>query len=191
MKKIVVASKNPVKINATLAGFRAMFLDETFEASGVSVPSDVSDQPMSDAETRAGAGNRVENARRENPGADFYVGIEGGVEPKERDMAAFAWVVISSKDGASGQGRTGTFFLPPRIAELISRGMELGQADDVVFGRTNSKQEEGAVGLLTGGVMNRTGYYVEAVTLALIPFKNPTLYEATVAVPAVMNAPRS
>ncbi len=46
----------------------------------------------------------------------------------------------------------------------------------MVFGRTNSKQGNGAVGLLTGDVIDRAAYYVHAVILALIPFRNPELY---------------
>ena len=176
MKKIVIASKNPVKINATLSGFQKMFPNEQFEIEGVSVSSGVSDQPKSDSETFSGAWSRADNACKEKPNADFCVGIEGGVEEKNSDMEAFAWVVIKAKDSGFGKGRTGTFFLPPQITELIKQGKELGEADDIVFGRTNSKQENGAVGILTDNVVDRTKYYTEAVVLALIPFKNKKLY---------------
>jgi non-canonical (house-cleaning) NTP pyrophosphatase len=54
--------------------------------------------------------------------------------------------------------------------------MELGDADDRVFGCTDSKREGGAVGLLTGGTIDRTGLYQHAVALALIPFRNADLY---------------
>jgi non-canonical (house-cleaning) NTP pyrophosphatase len=54
--------------------------------------------------------------------------------------------------------------------------MELGEADDVVFGTDNSKQKMGAVGLLTKGLTNRAQYYEEAVQKALIPYMNPSLY---------------
>ena len=91
-------------------------------------------------------------------------------------MEAFAWVVVKTKENRFGKGRTGTFFLPPRVAELIKQGKELGDADDIVFGRTNSKQENGAVGILTDNVVDRAKYYTEAVVLALIPFKNKQLY---------------
>lgn len=176
MKKIIIASKNPVKIDATLSGFQKMFPNEKFEIEGVSVPSGVNDQPKSDSETFSGAWNRADNACKEKPDADFCVGIEGGIEEKNSDTEAFAWVIIKAKDGGFGKGRTGTFFLPPQIAELIKQGKELGEADDIVFGRTNSKQENGAVGILTGNVVDRTKYYTEAVVLALIPFKNKQLY---------------
>lgn len=173
--KIVVASKNPVKINATLDGFKKMFPDVVFETESVLVPSGVSEQPRNDTETFTGALNRANTASKEIGQADFWIGIEGGIEEKGSDMEAFAWVVIKSKN-KYGKGRTGTFFLPPKIAELIRQGKELGEANDIVFGRNNSKQEDGAVGILTGGVVDRTKYYTEAVIFALIPFRNEELY---------------
>ena len=174
--KIVIASKNPVKINATLNGFKKMFPEMSFEIEGVSVPSNVSEQPRSDIETFTGAINRADNASKEIMDADFWIGIEGGIEEKQSDMEAFAWVVIKSNDGKYCKGRTGTFFLPSKVSELIKQGKELGEADDIVFGRSNSKQENGAVGILTGDAVDRTKYYTEAVVFACIPFKNKELY---------------
>lgn len=189
MKTIIIASKNPVKIQAAREGFARMFPEETFQVQGVSVPSGVSDQPFTDQETLRGALNRAANARRLCPQADYWAGIEGGIEDSTVNgemtagMTAFAWtVILGAEDGAGaegtrvGKGRTGAFFLPPRVAELVRAGKELGEADDIVFGRTNSKQENGAVGLLTGDVIDRAGFYVPAVILALIPFKNKELY---------------
>ena len=176
MKTIVVASKNPVKVNASLDGFRKMFPNEIFEVRSVSVSSGVGIQPRSDSEAFQGAWNRVNNASKEIPNADFWVGIEGGIEEKGLDMEAFAWVAVKDKNKKLGKGRTGTFFLPPKIAELIKQGKELGEADDIVFGCTNSKQENGSVGILTDNVVDRTKYYTEAVVLALIPSKNEKLY---------------
>lgn len=175
MKKIVVASENPVKLNAALAGFRKMFPTEEFAAEGAVVPSGVRSQPMGDRETLEGAHNRIENASKEMP-ADFWVGIEGGIEEKESGMEVFAWIVIKSKSGKYGRGKTGTFFLPSQVVELIKQGKELAEADDIVFKRSNSKSTNGAVGILTGDVIDRTKYYTEAVVLALIPFKNEHLY---------------
>lgn len=176
MPKIIVASKNPVKLRATLNGFQKMFPGETFSIEGVSLPSGVSDQPMSDAETQQGAATRTRNARMAYPDADYCIGIEGGIEEKDGDMETFAWVVVAGKTGAVGKGRTGAFSLPPQVAELVRQGKELGAADDIVFGMTNSKQENGAVGILTHDAIDRTAFYVDAVVLALIPFKNQELY---------------
>ncbi len=166
-----------MKIEAALHGFKKMFPDEEFFIEGIAVPSSVSDQPQSDAETFLGARNRAQNASQERPDADFFVGIEGGIEEKNGEMESFAWVVIKARDNRFGKGRTGTFFLPPRVAELIKQGKELGEADDIVFQRTNSKQENGAIGILTGNIIDRTKYYTDAVVIALIPFKNQKLYD--------------
>jgi len=174
--KIIVASENPVKKKAVLTGFEKMFSGESFEVEGVSVPSGVGDQPHGDEETFRGARNRAEKASREHPGADYYVGIEGGVEERDSELGVTAWVTVKSRDGEWGKGKTSMFFLPPRVAELVREGKELGDADDIVFGRTNSKQQNGAVGLLTDNAVERAEYYREAVVFALIPFKNRKLY---------------
>lgn len=174
--KVIIASTNPVKINATKEAFTSMFPNVDFAFDGVSVPSNVSDQPMSEAETTTGARNRALNAKKENTSADYWVGIEGGIEVSDIGMETFAWMVVIDKQGTFGYGRTGSFFLPPKVAELVESGLELGDADDQVFGMENSKQANGAVGILTEDRFTRTSFYVPALTFALIPFKNPKLY---------------
>lgn len=175
-KTIVVASKNPVKIAAALAGFQAMFPDTKFAVRAVNVPSGVSEQPLTDMETIQGALNRAQNAREAEQGADYWTGIEGGVEDTPEQTAgtlqSFAWVAIVDKEGRKGKARTAAFYQPEEIARLVRSGMELGNADDEVFGTTNSKQANGNVGLLTGDVITRETYYVQAVIGALIPFRN-------------------
>jgi len=175
ISKIIVASKNPIKINSAKLGYQKVFPNSTFECEGVSVPSNVSDQPMSNQETLQGATNRATNAKNDFPDANFWIGIEGGIERMGEEMMAFAWIVILSKD-RKGKARTGTFFLPPKVVELINVGKELGEADDIVFGHSNSKQKNGAVGILTKNLTDRTQFYVEAMVLALIPFLNKEIY---------------
>jgi inosine/xanthosine triphosphatase len=175
MKTICIASTNPVKLNAAEAGFKAMFPGEDFSIKGVSVPVSVSAQPMSDAETLRGATERATNARSTAPDADYWVGIEGGVEDIDGEMNAFAWVVVLD-NARMGKGRSGAFILPPKVAELVRQGVELGEADDQIFLRNNSKQQNGAIGLLTDDAVDRVQLYVPAVIFALIPFKNPSLY---------------
>lgn len=175
MKTIVVASTNPVKINTTLDGFKRMFPEEKFEIQGVSVPSNVAEQPFSDKETLLGASNRAENAKKAIPNADYWVGIEGGIEDKNNEMTSFAWIVIKSKN-KTGKSRTGVFVLSQKVADLIRQGKELGEADDIVFGMKNSKQQNGAVGILTRDVLTRTTFYETSIILALIPFLNSELY---------------
>lgn len=175
MKKIVVASTNPVKMQAARLGFEKMFPQQVFEVHSVSTASGVRDQPMSSQETLQGAYNRACAAQQMAPQADYWVGIEGGIEDWGEDMAAFAWVVVYTP-GQTGKGSTGVFFLPRPVADLIRQGKELGEADDIVFKTNNSKQLNGAIGILTGNVIDRARLYEHAVILALAPFKNSELY---------------
>jgi inosine/xanthosine triphosphatase len=175
MTTLVIASTNPVKVQAAVNGFRRLFPDAEVNAITVSVPSEVAHQPLSDEETLRGALNRSRNARRVHPAADYWIGIEGGVQVRENELVSFSWIVVQSATLA-GKARSGTFFLPPAVAELIRQGKELGEADDLVFGHSNSKQENGAVGLLTDNVIDRAQLYEHAMILALIPFKNENLY---------------
>lgn len=175
MKQVVIASKNPVKIQCVQQAFEKVFPEQTFRFEGVSVPSGVSDQPMTDKETFAGARNRAINASKAETEASYWVGVEGGIQKNGTEMEAFAWVVILSPD-KTGKARTASFQLPPAVVELIDQGMELGHADDLVFKRDNSKQKNGAVGILTNDLIDRVSYYEPAVVLALIPFLNTALY---------------
>ncbi len=172
--KVLVGSKNPVKIQCTLQAFEKVFPKHNIKVEGVSVPSGVSDQPMSDVETLNGAKNRAKSLMNQ-ANADYYVGIEGGLEVVNGDMEAFAWVFIQGSN-QQGKARTATFQLPKKIQELIYQGIELGVADDMVFKRENSKQSNGAVGILTHDLIDRIHYYEPAVILALIPFINQDLY---------------
>ncbi len=177
MPLLIVASTNPVKINGAKLACEAMFPEMVWEARGVSAASGVSDQPMTSNETRLGAENRLASIRAQEPEADMWMAIEGGVEDVNGQMSCFAWILAAQKESSViGQGKTGMFFLPSKARTLILEGMELGSVDDVLFKETNTKQKNGAVGLFTGNVIDRTSYYVHAGILALIPFKNPSLY---------------
>ena len=175
MINFVVASTNPVKIQAAVDGFQRLFPGSELNVMSVAVPSDVAHQPMSDEETLRGALNRSARAQAALPHADYWIGIEGGVQPIEQELIAFAWIVVRSRE-LIGKGRTGAFVLPQAVVELIRQGKELGEADDIVFSRSNSKQDNGAVGLLTDNVIDRAQLYAHAMILALIPFKNKERY---------------
>ncbi len=177
MPLAVVGSQNPVKIVAVERALRRLFPQMRWQVVGMDVSSGVSEQPMSDAETLQGARGRAHAVRQARPEADLWLGIEGGVQPQEDDLLSFAWVVALNREGREGRARSGTFLLPPAVAHLVRQGYELGLADDLVFGQHNSKQGLGAVGLLSGGVIDRTGLYEHAVVLALLPFKHPVFRE--------------
>ena len=76
-----------------------------------------------------------------------------------------------------GLAKTASFRLPQKICDLVLvEKMELGDADDAVFNRVNSKQGEGTVGVLTRSMIDRASYYDHAIKLAVIPFLWPEHY---------------
>ena len=176
MKTIIIASDNPVKARAAQSGFERLFPEESFLVHPLNPALPLPAQPLSDEETLQCAVERVRGIRKLEPQADYWVGIEGGVTERSIGMRTFAWVVICDRTGKTGQGRTGEFFLPGLISNLVRQGVELGEADDRVFSRKNSKQSNGAIGILTSDAIDRTELYIPAVIFALIPFKNPDLY---------------
>jgi len=173
--RVVVASQNPVKLNAVRRGFQRMFPEQEFQVEPLGNVQGNTSQPQGDRQTLQYASDRAERAARLVSQADYWVGVEGGIEDQGLQMSAFAWIVVKTRDKI-GEGRTGAFYLPQAVADLVRQGKELGEADDIVFGRTNSKQANGAIGILTGDVIDRAQLYEQAVIFALIPFKNPDLY---------------
>lgn len=168
--KIVVTSHNPVKVSAVNEAFQSQFPGFHAQLVPVGVKSDVADQPMSDHETLRGARNRVANAKAKYEEADYWVGLEGGLDLFDGHLMAFAWMVIADKGGRTSEARSATLPLPPEVQQLVSRGLELGEANDRVFSTLNSKQGGGAYGLLTEGLMTRESIYTQTLILALIPF---------------------
>lgn len=178
--QVIVASLNPVKLEAVRLALVTFDISDC-RITGVEVNSGVPDQPMTDMETLSGARNRVIQIRREFPDAELWIGIEGGIEPRNDHLEAFAWVYAAWPSGVNrgegtGQSRTTSFQLPHKVSRLIEEGFELGAANDQVFCQHNSKQKGGALGLLTHNKITRTQLYRQAVELALIPYVNSDLY---------------
>ncbi len=172
-QKVVIASLNPAKINAVKSAFQSAFPQQAFEFVGISVPSEVADQPMTNEETHRGSVNRVKNAKVEMPTADFYVGLEAGIEGN----VTFAWMVIES-DTHRGESRSASLMLPPEVLAQLTDANELGDVMDKVFGTENIKQKGGAISLLTQNQLTRSSVYHQALILALIPFTNPDHFPA-------------
>ncbi|ELV8696871.1 inosine/xanthosine triphosphatase [Vibrio fluvialis] len=168
MKKVIIASLNPAKIRAVESAFSTVFPDYHYVFQGVSVPSEVADQPMSDHETKLGALNRVRNAKQSITDGDFYVGLEAGIDGD----VTFAWMIIESAT-QRGESRSASLMLPPEVLRKLADANELGDVMDEVFGTDNIKQKGGAIGLLTQHHLTRSSVYHQALILALIPFTNP------------------
>ncbi len=178
MTLCIVGSKNPVKINAAEQAL-TQALQCAVEAQGQSVASGVAEQPMTEAETRLGAINRVNACIEANPEvADqaWFVAIEGGVDNFADGPATFAFVVIYHQ-GRWSVGRSANLPLPPSIYAALQTGEELGPVMDKTFGTSNIKQQGGAIGLLTNHLATRQSVYELALLLAMARFNFPALYQ--------------
>ncbi|MCA9935242.1 MAG: inosine/xanthosine triphosphatase [Ardenticatenaceae bacterium] len=171
--RIAVGSTNPVKV----AAVRDMALRHWPEAEVVplAVETGVSEMPMSDAESLAGARNRA-RAARAAANADLGVGLEGGVNPEEIGLVLHGWVVVVDGNGRTGIGGAGRLPLPEAIAKRVLAGEELGPVMDDILGQTDVRKKGGAVGALTAGLVMRQDAFALGVAYALAPFVAAQLY---------------
>lgn len=173
-----VGSANPVKVNATRQALSASIGQEVTVTSW-SAPSGVPDQPLSEADTRQGAINRVqyclEAADSQSQAHDWFVAIEGGAAAFTDGPATFAYVAIYHHQQWA-VGRSANLPLPPAVFSALQQGEELGTVMDRVFGTTNIKQQGGAIGLLTNHLATRQSVYELALILALAKFNHPSMY---------------
>lgn len=175
-KKVAVGSKNPVKVEAVRLAFSDVWPEIEWVVNGSDVASGVSDQPMSDKESVKGAINRAKRALKELK-ADFGVGIEGGIQKIGSEYVDSGWVIVFEKSGKMGIGSSIRMHTPHKMMEMVlEKGLELGDACDILFSRKNTKQTEGQFGLLTKNLITRTDAYRSGVLSALVRFINPELY---------------
>ena len=172
--RVAVGSANPVKLAATEAAFDAM-IGATVES--VAVDPGVSEQPFGHEETIRGATNRARHAL-EAGAYDLGVGIEGGVAefptPSETATATdglflVMWAAVA--DGTRVElGAGPAIRLPEEVAGRIREDGELGPVMDETFDLENVKENEGAAGVLTGGLVDRQDALETALAGALGPF---------------------
>ncbi|QIZ77804.1 inosine/xanthosine triphosphatase [Ferrimonas lipolytica] len=174
-KRAVVASKNPVKVQAAQQALSQAFPATTWLVEGFAVPSGVAEQPLTETETRLGAENRLNALRLAQPDADFYAAFEGGYDRFNGSPFTFAYVAISNGERVQF-GRSATLPLPEQVAIQLEQGGELGPLMDILFNDHNIKQKGGAIGLFTNGKVDRCSTYRDTMTLLLAPFLHPNLF---------------
>ena len=176
--KVLVGSENPVKIEAAKEVFSKYF--NRLSVTGVKVSSKVSGQPI-DEETFKGARNRAlelkKLSEKSNLKADFFVGIEGGITKLySKRWFASGVVCVIDKEGRIGYGLSPCFELPDIFIDKLLSGSELGEVMEQISGKDKIKQKEGAIGILSKGMMDRKALYINSLIAALVPFINKEIY---------------
>ncbi len=172
---IAVGSLNPVKIKAVEAAFVEFFDTEKIVCEGISVPSGVSDQPLSHDETVKGASQRARLALTSGD-FDCGVGLEGGIFQVGDRWFNTAWVAIAHGDFIA-LGQAPAIELPHEVVSMIQKeSLELGDAADRLFAQHNIKQKQGLYGELTKGLITRQDMSRAALISALAAVDNSQIY---------------
>ncbi len=173
-----VGSTNSVKILAVREALQAHLIFHGAEVCGEEVSSGVSSHPRSLEEIVSGARNRARNAWREG---EYGIGIESGMiivpETITGSMDVCACIIFDGKN--QSLGLSSAFEYPPIITKMIMEDMT--DANDAFYrtGLTPNRKigsYEGAISLLTNGILNRKEYTKQAVHMALIPFIKQELF---------------
>lgn len=172
---VAVGSTNPTKIQPVRNIFSKHF--KRFSVRGVSVPSGVGDQPLSDEEMYRGAYNRAVNALGKVKHADYGVGVEGGIQQHSYGWFERSIVVIVDRKGTIGVGSSGGLVLPSRVVKRIHSGENLEEVMDDFFKTKKIGRGIGMFGLLTNGVVTRSAGVEHGVAFALARFLHGGLYE--------------
>ncbi len=167
--EVTVGSENPAKATAVSRALERYGPTVT----AVGVDSGVAEQPRSVAETVTGAENRARRAHAAT-GADYGVGLEGGVARIDGapEPSLIMWAAVT--DGESiGRGGGPTVPLPDPVVARLEDGAELGPVMDGLVDADGLARHEGAIGVLTDDLIDRTRALESAVAVAFGPFLTP------------------
>jgi inosine/xanthosine triphosphatase len=181
-----LASLNRAKQAAVRQVFRRAGVPYTLIASGV--PSGVSAQPTSDAETVRGALNRVHGLIAAHASIDLAIAFEGGIQRELFGTFLCEWCAVADRRGATTLGSGPRIPLPPQVVRDLEGGLELGEIFDKLVGRRGVGATEGAYGILTRNVLTRADADGEALIAALAKYLQPEFYESIDLSPKIIEA---
>lgn len=161
---IAIGTTNKAKTEAVEVIARKYFEDSIF--THVKAASEVSDQPISNVETRLGAMNRAKNAMI-TTGAQLAFGLEGGVTEIDDDMYVCNWGALTVAGGETFTAAGAQIILPKEIAQEIRAGRELGPVMEEFTKRRDIRQGTGAVGIFTQGLVSRQMMFEHIVSLLI------------------------
>ena len=172
-----MGTRNPGKIEGAKQAFEKYF--DNIEIEGISVSSEVSDQPVNE-EIFKGAKNRVKNLRKyakeNNIDADFYIASEAGITNLLGDWIDINSAVIESREGLQSVGTSQGFPIPEKYVDEIIE-TELGKVMDKIFSGEKLGNGKGGISFLTKDVITRINLTKDAFIMALIPHINGEIWK--------------
>ncbi len=180
---IAIGTKNKAKIQALQQALEEIQCFDDFEILSFSVSSGVADQPLSLEETILGAKNRARASFLQSPSAPKHgFGIESGLIEAPGTRTGFLNICVCC--AYNGQeyytGFSTGFEVPfPILRRVVEDKLDLSQACIASGISSNEKigEEEGLVGILTRGKVNRLEYTKESIHAALVQVVNHAWYD--------------
>jgi inosine/xanthosine triphosphatase len=167
--KIILGSKNPVKLQAVQEAMQTIHCLAEATILGVAVDSGVPDQPLGLEETIRGARNRSQKAFIHG---DLGIGLESGVIPVPLTQTGYmnltACVIFDGNSFHTGLGPA--FELPGAVTlGVVEQGLELDEAVRAAGMSDNPRigYDQGIIGIMTKGRVTRMTYTKPAVLMAL------------------------
>jgi len=162
---VAIGTKNKAKTGAVMTVLAEHFSEIHFEQ--IEVSSGVSEQPVSNEETRLGAINRAQAALQAVTGAQLAFGLEGGVYELEGQMYCCNWGALATLSGEVYSCAGATFILPDEVASRVRSGEELGPVMDDFTKTRDIRQHAGAIGIFTDGLIDRKEMFEHITTLLI------------------------
>lgn len=174
--KVLVATKNPGKIEGAKQAFEKYF--DNIKVEGISVSSNVGDQPINE-EILQGAKNRVKNLKeyaiKNNIEADFYVSSEAGITDLLGEWIDINAVVIEDSKGFQSVGTSQGFPIPDKYIDEIKQ-TELGNVMDKIFSGKELAKGKGGISFLTKDEVSRIDLTRNAFIMALTKHINGDIW---------------
>jgi inosine/xanthosine triphosphatase len=186
---VALGSTRAPKVDAVRRVLAALAAQEPDLAAAELVSRDVEHgtpaMPLSLDDLLAGSRQRAQQAlaavRDEGRPAALGVGLEGGLHVRQEEGARrgflMSWAYVTDgRRGAHGCG--GAIEVPrPLLDRVVTDGIELAEAIDAFAREHDVRSRQGAWGVLTGGLFDRTRSFEIALINALAPFYNEGAYE--------------
>lgn len=169
---ITIGSPNPVKVRAVEKAFD-YFFDE-IKVESLVVESGVKAFPDTEELILKGATNRATKAYSKR--YDYSVGIEGGVVLLDGVWYDRNYVVVYDGE-EKGIGTSASYVVPTHLVEGVdSESDESKKIIDKALGVKDVFTNQGVIGVLTCGVIDREKLLMDAVVCALTRFLNKEYY---------------
>jgi non-canonical (house-cleaning) NTP pyrophosphatase len=168
-KKIVLASKSPLKKFVVEYVTKYFFKDDEFEIVQYDV-EDKGPEPFTEAALLIQLQVALHKIKDLEPDAAYYIVMEGGVREMDNELEEISCVIIEDASGRQSKSWSTSFPIPEEVAKKVQKGMPFADAVDAVYSTKDIKNNQGFIGLLTDNFVDKKMLYVQPTAVAFGKF---------------------